>query len=97
MCTIRHSITCCVAALLLISTQLVPPWRLEPDTYTLKTGKGITHKIWEFNLRLKTDASDYGPAPGKPVLTGSGMMGDRASLVFASPGEISSFIKETCN
>jgi cytochrome c len=67
------------------------------DTYMLKTGKGTTHKIWEFNLRLKTDSSEYGPAPGKPVITGSGMMGDRASVVFASPNEISSFIKETCN
>ena len=66
------------------------------DTYTVKTAKGSTHKIWEFNLRLKTDSSEYGPF-GKPVITGSGMMGDRASIVFASPAEISSFIKETCN
>ena len=67
------------------------------DTYTLKTAKGATHKIWEFNLRLKTDSSREGPNPGKPVITGSGMMGDRASIVFASPAEISSFIKESCN
>jgi cytochrome c len=67
------------------------------DTYTMKTGKGSTHKIWEFNLRLKTDSSEYGPSPGKPVITGSGMMGDRASIVFSSPAEISGFIKETCN
>jgi cytochrome c len=67
------------------------------DTYTLKTAKGATHKIWEFNLRLKTDSSEYGPAPGKPVLAGAGMMGDRSSIVFASPAEISSFIIESCN
>lgn len=67
------------------------------DTYTLNTVKGSTHRIWEFNLRLKTDSSEYGPLPGKPVITGSGMMGDRASIVFASPAEISGFIKEVCN
>jgi cytochrome c len=67
------------------------------DTYTVQTAKGTTHKIWEFNLRLKTDSSNDGPHPGKPVITGSGMMGDRASVVFASPAEISSFIKESCH
>ena len=67
------------------------------DTYTVRTAAGATHKVWEFNLRLKTDSSEYGPAAGKPVITGSGMMGDRASIVFASPGEISSFIKASCN
>jgi cytochrome c len=67
------------------------------DTYTVKTAKGETHKIWEYNLRLKTDSSNDGPNPGKPVITGSGMMGDRASIVFASPAEISSFIKSSCN
>lgn len=66
------------------------------DTYTVKTAKGTTHKIWEFNLRFKTDSSENGPAPAKPVMTGSGMMGDRASIVFASPAEISNFIKEAC-
>ena len=66
------------------------------DTYTLKTVKGAARKIWEFNLRLKTDSSEYGPSPGKPVMTGSGMMGDRASVVFSSPAEISGFIKESC-
>jgi cytochrome c len=63
------------------------------DTYTLKTASGETHKIWEFNLRIKTDSSARGPAPGKPVITGAGMRGDRANVVFASSGEISGFIK----
>ena len=62
------------------------------DTYTLKTASGETHKIWEFNLRIKTDSSARGPAPGKPVITGAGMRGDRANVVFASPAEISGFI-----
>lgn len=63
------------------------------DTYTLKTAAGETHKIWEFNLRIKIDSSARGPAPGKPVITGAGMRGDRANVVFASPAEISGFIK----
>jgi cytochrome c len=66
------------------------------DTYTVKTANGATHKIWEYNLRLKTDSSEYGPNPGKPVITGSGMMGDRASIVFAGPAEISTTITRTC-
>jgi cytochrome c len=66
------------------------------DTYIVKTASGETRKIWEFNLRLKTDSSARGPVPGKPVATGSGMMGDRASIVFASPTEIGTFIKESC-
>jgi len=54
------------------------------------------NRVWEFNLRLKTDASALGPPPGKPVIVGAGMQGDRASIVFSSPDEISSFIKESC-
>lgn len=66
------------------------------DTYAITTADGQTQKVWEFNLRLKTDSSKYGPAPGKPVVIGAGMQGDRASLVFASPAEISAFIKPSC-
>lgn len=66
------------------------------DTYTVETADGKTQKIWEFNLRLKTDSSKLGPAPGKPVAVGAGMQGDRASIVFASPAEISAFIKSSC-
>lgn len=66
------------------------------DTYTIATADGKNQKIWEFNLRLKTDSSKSGPAAGKPVVVGSGMRGDRASLVFSSPGEISALIKSAC-
>lgn len=66
------------------------------DTYTVTTADGKVNKVWDFNLRIKTDASDLGPPPGKPVIVGSGMQGDRASVVFASPGEISRFIAERC-
>jgi cytochrome c len=66
------------------------------DTYTVETADGKSQKIWEFNLRLKTDSSKLGPAPGKPVALGAGMQGDRASVVFASPKEISEFITAEC-
>jgi len=66
------------------------------DTYTVKTADGKTNKVWEFNLRFKTDSSRIGPLPGKPVIVGTGMQGDRASVVFKSPEKISSFIKRSC-
>lgn len=66
------------------------------DTYTVYTADGKSQKIWEFNLRLKSDSSKLGPAPGKPVVVGAGMQGDRASIVFSSPGEISGAIKQSC-
>jgi len=66
------------------------------DTYTVATADGKTQKVWEFNLRFKTDSSKLGPQPGKPVIVGAGMQGDRASVVFADSGEISAFIKRSC-
>src|SRR5258706_2271062 len=66
------------------------------DTYTVETADGKVEKIWEFNLRFKSDSSKLGPAPGRPVVVGAGMQGDRASIVFASPKEISETIKPTC-
>lgn len=66
------------------------------DTYFVTTADGMLHKIWEFNLRLKTDTSVTGPAPGKPVIVGAGMQGDRASIVFASLLEIGELVKEQC-
>jgi cytochrome c len=66
------------------------------DTYTVTTAAGNTHKVWEFNLRFKTDSSANGPRAGQPVLVPQGMQGDRAQLVFANPGEMSSSIKSEC-
>ena len=66
------------------------------DTYTVKTADRKVNKTWEFNLRFKTDSSALGPLAGKPVIVGAGMQGDRASIVFASPKEISGFIKQSC-
>lgn len=67
------------------------------DTYIVKTAAGRTYKFWEFNLRLQTDSSKYGPPRGKPVIVNTGMMGDRAAVIFAAPREIGSFIRESCH
>jgi cytochrome c len=66
------------------------------DTYSVTTADGKTTKVWEFNLRFKTDSSALGPELGKPVIVGAGMQGDRASVVFSTPPEISRFIAESC-
>jgi cytochrome c len=66
------------------------------DTYTVQTADGKSEKVWEFNLRFKSDSSNLGRAPGKPVIVGAGMQGDRASIVFASPKEISESIGQAC-
>jgi len=67
------------------------------DTYFVTTGDGKLHKIWEFNLRLKTDTSVTGPVPGKPVIVGTGMQGDRSAVVFAALREIGELVKEQCD
>lgn len=66
------------------------------DTYKVVTGDGKTHAFWERNLRFKTDSSGEGPEKGKPAMVSAGMMGDRASVIFAAPEEISGFISRKC-
>lgn len=66
------------------------------DTYHLTLADGQTVDFWEANLRFKTDSSDTGPSPGKPAIMRAGMQGDRASVFFAAPDEISTFIKHQC-
>lgn len=64
--------------------------------YRIVTKEGSPISYPEFDLRLKTDSSEDGPAPGIPVVINAGMKGDRGFVVFASPGEISAFIKAEC-
>jgi cytochrome c len=66
------------------------------DTYFVTTADGRETPYWEMNVRLKTDTSERGPPPGKPVVVGSGMMGDRVSIVFADPREIATTVKNSC-
>jgi cytochrome c len=67
------------------------------DTYFVTNNEGATLPFWEFNLRFKTDSRASGPAPGRPVLVGQGMQGDRAQIVFARFEEISAFVREDCS
>jgi cytochrome c len=66
------------------------------DSYRVTTADGLTKVFWEANLRFKTDSSDKGPPAGKPVIMPAGMMGDRASVIFAAPEEVSPFIAHAC-
>ena len=66
------------------------------DTYRVATAAGKTTPFWEFNLRFKTDSSDKGPAKGKPALLPASMGGDRAFVIFSTPIEMSTFIKDKC-
>lgn len=67
--------------------------------YLVSTAAGDVLEFSEFNLRIKTDFSEHGPLEGKPALLPagmSGMMGDRAFMVFSDPAEISGYIEKTC-
>ena len=64
--------------------------------YHLTLVSGEQRRFAEFNLRLKTDASAYGPERDKPVLLRAGMQGDRAQLIFSSPAELKRFVVERC-
>ena len=66
------------------------------DSYFVMTADGTERPYWEMNVRLKLDTRDTGPEPGKPVIVGGGMMGDRVSVVFARLEELARFIKEGC-
>lgn len=66
------------------------------DSYFVMTANGDETPFWEKNVRLKIDSRGSGPEPGKPVIVGAGMMGDRVSIVFSSVPEISRFVVEKC-
>jgi cytochrome c len=57
---------------------------------------GAVTPFWEKNVRLKIDSVETGPPPGVPVMLGAGMGGDRVSVIFASPADLLSFVKEQC-
>lgn len=66
------------------------------DTYRVSTVDGKTRAFWERNLRFKTDSSEDGPDKGAPAIMPAGMMGDRASVIFADPEGIARFIAKHC-
>lgn len=66
------------------------------DTYTVETADGHKEKVAESDLRFRTDSSELGPLPGKPVAIGAGRNDSGGFVVFASPAEISPFIRKSC-
>ena len=66
------------------------------NSYFVVTADGVERPFWEQNLRLKIDSGPTGPKGGKPVLVASGMQGDRASLVFSTPAQLSEFLQGKC-
>lgn len=67
--------------------------------YLVSTAAGDVLEFAEFDLRIKTEVTENGPVAGKPALLPagmSGMMGDRAFLVFSDPAEISAYIEKKC-
>jgi cytochrome c len=66
------------------------------DTYRVSTADGKTRAFWERNLRFMTDSSQDGPEKGAPAIMPAGMMGDRASVIFAAPEEINKMIEARC-
>lgn len=66
------------------------------DTYRVTTADEKTRAFWERNLRFKTDSSQDGPERGAPAIVPAGMMGDRASVIFAAPEEINKMIEARC-
>ena len=63
------------------------------NTFEIMTADGRNAVFADADLRLKIDSSDNGPSSGKPVILPGGMMGDRATVFFASPVEISDLIR----
>lgn len=80
----------------LLPEQRVTAIHLCGDTYAVTTADGGTRQFWEPNLRFKTDSSANGPERGMPAILRAGMMGDRASIIFAKPEEISAIISQKC-
>jgi len=58
------------------------------STFEISTADGRRTLFSETSLRFKIDSSEFGPPTGRPVILPSGMMGDRATVFFASAAEI---------
>ena len=66
------------------------------DTYTVETADGKREKVSEESLQFRTDSSELGPLPGKPVAMGAGRNAEGGVIVFASPSEVSRSIRSSC-
>lgn len=61
--------------------------------YSVTTADGRSALFLENDLQFKIDSSGLGPDSGAPVIAPAGTAGDRAWVLFSSPGEISAFIE----
>ena len=66
------------------------------DSYFVATADGVETPYWEMNVRFKLDTRETGPEPGRPVVLGAGMAGDRVSIIFSSLQELKSFVADEC-
>lgn len=66
------------------------------DTYTVETADGKREIVAESSLAFRSDSSERGPLPGKPVALGAARNAEGGTVVFASPAEISKFIRRSC-
>lgn len=80
----------------LTPNQQVTALRYCGDAYYVTIATSATFTFWEFNLRFKTDSSEFGPHKGKPAILRASMRGDRAFVIFSDPAEISAFIRKEC-
>jgi len=67
--------------------------RHDREVFEVTTADGRSTVFPAVNLRFKIDASDNGPPAGRPVILPGGMMGDRATVLFASAAEIGELVK----
>jgi hypothetical protein len=67
--------------------------RHDRDTFEIRTADGRSAVFPSVNLRFKIDSSDNGPPAGGPVILPGGVMGDRATVFFASAAEIGELIR----
>jgi cytochrome c len=67
--------------------------RHDGDTFEVTTADGRSTVFPAVNIRFKIDSSDSGPPVGRPVILPGGMMGDRATVFFASAAEIGERIR----
>ena len=63
------------------------------STFEIRTADGQRTSFSEINLHFKIDSSAFGPPTGRPVILPGGMIGDRATVFFASAAEIGMLMK----
>ena len=64
--------------------------------YLVETADGKREKVAEADLAFRTDSSELGPHPGKPVAMGARGNQAGGAIIFASPAEIGRAIRRGC-